>query len=68
MKDNNDDIRSEALSFISSLCIEFIHLYQIHLSCATTAIEEVLQTIAELGLLYSKEVISYQYAEIGHSI
>lgn len=68
MKDNNDDIRVEALGFISSLCIEFIHLDQIHLSCATTATEGVLQTIAELALLYSKEVISYQYSEIGHSI
>lgn len=46
VKDPNDDIRTEALGFISSLWIECIR----RLSCATTTIEGVLQIL--LNWLY----------------
>lgn len=64
MKDPNDETGAGALGFLSSLRIEFVR----PLSCATTAIEGVLQTITQLGLLYGKEVIAYQYSETERSV
>lgn len=63
-KEHSDDIRAEALGFISSFWTEFIR----PLSCATTAPEGVLQIITKLTLLHSKGVTAYQYSESEHSV